>query len=426
MVKDSQEQLIKLKRTVIGLSIFLIFAVEFYYYLRGILIFDIAASFLIALPGAIFIIEIAFRTLSKLQTQIQNEVKEKEEIIKRLEESEEKYRTTFEYTGTAMTIVEEDTTLSMVNSEFEKLSGYRKEEIEGKMSWTQFVHPEDLERMKKYHYARRRGEEVPKRYEFRFIDREGNLKNILINIDLISGTKKTVASLIDISWIRKLNNLLRAASDINELVVRERNPETILKTTCKKLSSVYPAVFALINNDGELRISAVGIEEKKVREIINQCPTISKALKGEINKFESESKCFKCLDKPLKYILSIPIVHEIQYGVITVYSSEFSDEEVNLLTRLSKNIAFAIHAQKTEEDKRKALEQLIINLKQFEYTADKMRNPLAVIMSSIELVNEIGKDKTLEIINEQAMKIQQELDELRREEIKTYNLINCK
>ena len=45
-----------------------------------------------------------------------------------------------------MTVVEEDTTLSLVNGKFEELSGYKKEEIEGKMSWTQFVHPDDLKR----------------------------------------------------------------------------------------------------------------------------------------------------------------------------------------------------------------------------------------------------------------------------------------
>ena len=69
-----------------------------------------------------------------------------------LRESEDKYRTVFETTGTATIIIEEDTTISLANKEFAKLSGYAKEDVEGKKSWTDFVaHKDDLERMKAYH-----------------------------------------------------------------------------------------------------------------------------------------------------------------------------------------------------------------------------------------------------------------------------------
>ena len=62
-----------------------------------------------------------------------------------LQESENRYRTIFENTGTAMVIIEEDSTISLANTEFEKLSGYTREETEGKRSWTEHVAAEDLE-----------------------------------------------------------------------------------------------------------------------------------------------------------------------------------------------------------------------------------------------------------------------------------------
>jgi len=113
---------------------------------------------------------------------------------------EENYKTIFENTGTATIIVEEDTTISLVNGQFEELSGYSKEEIEWKKSWTEFVVEEDLERMKELHYSRRKDpESTLRKYEFRFVNKEGNIRDILIVIDMIPETKKSVASLLDIT-----------------------------------------------------------------------------------------------------------------------------------------------------------------------------------------------------------------------------------
>ncbi|MEW6571642.1 MAG: ATP-binding protein [Nitrospirota bacterium] len=122
-----------------------------------------------------------------------------------LRESEEKYRTVFENTGSATIIVEEDTTISLANTKFEKLSGYTKEEIEEKRSWRIFFDDEDLEKRNKYHYARRIDPgDVPTSYEARFIDRQGNIRNVLLTVSVIPGTSKTVESLLDITERKKL------------------------------------------------------------------------------------------------------------------------------------------------------------------------------------------------------------------------------
>lgn len=141
--------------------------------------------------------------LKKLRRKVSHleklKVKDRKEE-KAFSESEEKYRTTFESTGTATVIAEEDTTLSMVNSEFERLCGYSREKIEGKKSWIEFVVKEDLERMKEYHRQRRTEEgAAPTNYEFRFVDRHGNIKEIFLTIAVIPGTKKSVVSLLDIT-----------------------------------------------------------------------------------------------------------------------------------------------------------------------------------------------------------------------------------
>jgi PAS domain S-box-containing protein/putative nucleotidyltransferase with HDIG domain len=119
---------------------------------------------------------------------------------KELKESEEKYRTVFENTGTAMIIIEEDMTISVANRQFEQLSGYSKEEIENKIKWTKFIIPEDLEKMKEYHLLRRKEKEsTPTSYEFSLRNKLGEIKNIWLKVGMIPGTKKSVASLTDIT-----------------------------------------------------------------------------------------------------------------------------------------------------------------------------------------------------------------------------------
>ena len=119
-----------------------------------------------------------------------------------------------------MVMIEGDTTISLANSGFMKLSGYSREEIEGKMKWTDFVVPEDLEKMIEYHYERRRDEsKAPTQYEFRFIARDGSIRAILLNVNVIPGTGKSVASLLDITERKQVEEALQKSEEEKRLVL---------------------------------------------------------------------------------------------------------------------------------------------------------------------------------------------------------------
>ena len=138
------------------------------------------------------------------------DIMEKKEGLERLKKSEKKYRTIFENTGTAIIIIEEDTIISLVNRQFEELSGYSREETEWKKKWTDFVIEEDLERMIKLHYSRRKNSEsTQKKYEFRYVNKKGNIRDILIVLNMIPGTKRSVASLLDITERKKIEQKLK-------------------------------------------------------------------------------------------------------------------------------------------------------------------------------------------------------------------------
>ena len=132
-----------------------------------------------------------------------------EERTAQLMESENEYRAIFENTGTATLIFEEDTTISLVNTEFEKLFDYTKDEVEGKKSWRELVLKKDRERLLEYHRCRRiEPGAVPKNYELEVVNRAGHIKKVYITISMIPGTKKSVASMLDITPLKEAENAL--------------------------------------------------------------------------------------------------------------------------------------------------------------------------------------------------------------------------
>lgn len=129
-------------------------------------------------------------------------------------EVESAYRTIFENSGTASIIVEEDTTMSLVNVGFETLSGYSKEDVEGKKSWAEFVAEDVIEKMHEYFFSEMRDPNPrPRNFEFRLVDRGGNVKEILASIAIIPGTSKAVVSLLDITERKRMGEALAASAE---------------------------------------------------------------------------------------------------------------------------------------------------------------------------------------------------------------------
>ncbi|MHB8156358.1 MAG: PAS domain S-box protein [Desulfocucumaceae bacterium] len=135
-------------------------------------------------------------------------------IKRKLKESEEIYRTIFETTGTAMLILEDNTLISLANGQLEKISGYTRKEVEKKRNWMDFVAEKDLQMMKDNHFSRRKkADSSPSSYEFQLIGKEGNAIDILVNIAMIPGTNKSVASLMDITERKQAEQRLFAINE---------------------------------------------------------------------------------------------------------------------------------------------------------------------------------------------------------------------
>jgi len=166
---------------------------------------------------------------------LRRDLQAREQAEKALRESEDKYRTVFETTGSATMIIEENAIIAMVNTEFEKLFGYSREELENKKSLIELVAPEDAERIKEYHRKRMIDpSSEPRSYEAMLIDKQGKVKNIVMIVAMIPRTKKRVVSVWDITERKQLEVALKQQHDHLDELVKERTAELRQEITERK------------------------------------------------------------------------------------------------------------------------------------------------------------------------------------------------
>lgn len=145
---------------------------------------------------------------------ITNRKKAEQQVI----QSQKEYHTIFENTGTAIVTINVDFTISFTNKQFEKLSGYDREEIEGKKSINNFFDIKDRRKFKKYYNKHLTGNQsVQDQQEFKFKDRDGNFRNVLVTLARVTGKDQCIASFLDITERKGLEKDLRQAQKMESL-----------------------------------------------------------------------------------------------------------------------------------------------------------------------------------------------------------------
>jgi PAS domain S-box-containing protein len=148
--------------------------------------------------------------LSIKNNQLTAEIQKHHQTEQALRASEIKYRTIFETTASATMIIEKNGTLSLVNTEFERLTGYTKAQVEGKKKWLAFVFKDDLEMVENYRHLRCKDpDSAPLNYECRIQGKNGRIRSIFLTVAMMPGTDQTVVSFLDVSKLKQIEQNLR-------------------------------------------------------------------------------------------------------------------------------------------------------------------------------------------------------------------------
>lgn len=229
--------------------------------------------------------------LSELTRNINQMLKSMETSRDTVSASRLKYKNVFNNTGTAMTIHGCDGKFTMVNTEFEYLSKYSRCEIESEMFWMDFFSGTDLDMMKDYSNQRSLKNNPPRSYEAKFMDGNGDAKDVMLTVTTIPMTEDVLISYMDIT---KLNNTLRE----KELLVREIHHR--VKNNLQIISSLMNLQSRYVTDEVSLQV---------LRESENRVKSISMVHEGLYRSNDLSNINFK------HYIENLVTQLTISYGL---------------------------------------------------------------------------------------------------------------
>jgi PAS domain S-box-containing protein len=139
-------------------------------------------------------------------------------VEEELRRSTESFSSIFENSASAICIIGPDTTITRVNDEYCKLSGYTREEVVGK-SWTQQIPGEEYERIKEYARMRQRdSNKVHDKFELGFYKKNGEIMHVLMTFAILSNDS-SIVSFVDITEVTKSQGAIAESNQFHSQII---------------------------------------------------------------------------------------------------------------------------------------------------------------------------------------------------------------
>ncbi len=240
-------------------------------------------------------------TRQKLKSYADNLEKMVEKRTMDLRQSELKYRTLFEHSGTALALVDSENSLTMVNQRFEMLCGLSSDQIVGAKKFTDFFETEDAQKLADYFRQSRslitQSEAV--NYECVFINHQNERRRVNINFSILTNTDMLLVNIIDVTQLRELQQQLDRAQHLIEvgemsasLAHEIRNPLGAIHASIDIITQ-----YTELDGDEKRLLNIINEETMRINKIITDFLQFARIQKSQLEQVNINELLESELDK---------------------------------------------------------------------------------------------------------------------------------
>jgi PAS domain S-box-containing protein len=318
---------------------------------------------------------------------VAHDITEQKKTEAALRESEERYRSLVENSHAGILIIDDNFRFEYVNDELCRILKYSATEVMGR-DFREFLDDESRQLLADRYVRRQRGEDIPSRYEFNIVRKDGEKRRVEISVSVIkdsAGRVRTVAQLLDITERKRAEEALqKSEKKYRQLVENLREGIWVIDKDAYT-TLVNPAMAEMLGYTVE------EMEGKHLFELMDEAGVkIARQKLEQRKRGIQEQHDFEFLRKDGSRVYT------------SLETSPITDEEGNYIGALAgvMNITERVQA---EERLKAALMEKEVLLKEIHH---RVKNNLQVISSLLYLQSQYVQDqKSFEIMEESQHRI---------------------